>query len=70
MKFGTKDIELPATGWIYVWGAYTYDDGFVSDRYATFCHRYNRRVLRKQDYGYGIPASDARLHRFGNTEPK
>jgi len=49
-------------------GAYTYDDGFVSNRHTTFCHRYNRKTLRKLDHGYGIPASDARLHRFGNTE--
>jgi hypothetical protein len=71
MRFGTKDVQLPAsaTGWVYVWGAYTYDDGFVSDRYATFCHRYNRKALRRLDHGYAIPASDARLHRFGNTEP-
>jgi len=74
MKFGTKQVELPPTGWIYVWGAYTYDDGFGSNQFAKFCHRYNRSTLRKEvdksapDDGYGIPADDGRIHRFGNKE--
>lgn len=71
MKFGTKEIELRDTGFVYVWGAFTYDDGFVPDRFATFCHRYNRSDLRKgPDSGYGISADQARIHRFGNTEQK
>jgi hypothetical protein len=67
-KFGTDDIRLADTGWIYVWGAYTYDDGFESNRYARFCHRYNRESLRKLDHRHEIPATDARLHHFGNEE--
>jgi hypothetical protein len=71
MKFGTKEFEVPAVGWIYLWGAFTYDDGFVPDRFATFCHRYNRGALRKVSHsGHGISADDARIHRFGNTEQK
>jgi hypothetical protein len=77
MKFGTKEIELlPESGWIYVWGAYTYDDGFEADQFARFCHRYNRKALRKEmdksdpDSGHGIPADDGRLHRFGNSRER
>ena len=74
MKSGTKEIQLPETGWIYVWGAYTYHDGFERNQSARFCHRYNRRSLRREmdkrdpESGYGIPAEDGRLHRFGNAE--
>jgi len=74
MKFGTKEIKLPETGWIYVWGAYTYNDGFEQHQPTRFCHRYNRSALRKEmderdrEGGYGIPAADGRLHRFGNSE--
>jgi hypothetical protein len=74
MKFGTPEIKLPDTGWIYVWGAYTYEDGFGRDQLARFCHHYNRSALRVDmdktapDSGYGIPADDGRIHRFGNTE--
>lgn len=74
MKFGTKEIEAAPKGWIYMWGAYTYNDGFEPNRRATFCHRYNRSTLRKgadkddPSSGYGIPADDGRIHRFGNTE--
>ena len=79
MMFGTKEIELnptKPTGWIYVWGAYTYNDGFVPNRFATFCHRYNRSALRKgasendPPSRHGIPAENGRIHRFGNTEQK
>jgi hypothetical protein len=76
MKFGTKELKLPESGWIYVWGAYTYDDGFDADQFARFCHRYNRKALRKEmdksdpDSGHGIPADDGRLHRFGNSRER
>jgi hypothetical protein len=76
MKFGTGEVKLPPTGWIYVWGAYTYHNGFDQNPPAKFCHRYNRSALRKDidksdpENGYGIPADDGRLHRFGNTEKR
>jgi hypothetical protein len=68
MKFGTRDIELQPTGWIYVWGAYTYDNGFEPNQFARFCHRYNRKTLRTDKDKSEIPADDGRLHRFGNSE--
>jgi hypothetical protein len=78
MTFGTGEIDLSSSEptWIYVWGAYTYDDGFVRDRRASFCHRYNGKALRKgankedPPSGHGISAIHARLHRYGNEELK
>jgi hypothetical protein len=54
-------------GFIYVWGQVCYDDGFGRRRFTKYCHRYNRRVLRRlDDGGYGIPERDARFHEYGN----
>jgi hypothetical protein len=66
MKFGTSELALPPTGWIYVWGAVSYDDGITPGQITKFCHRYNRRVLRRVNGGYGIPRDYGRVHRYGN----
>jgi hypothetical protein len=51
---------------IYVWGQVRYDDGFGQRRFTSYCHRYNRAVLRKLDGGHGILERDARFHEYGN----
>jgi hypothetical protein len=66
IKFGTDKITLQPKGWIFVWGAVNYHDGFESGRVTRFCHRYNRAVLRRVNGGYGIPRDFGRVHRYGN----
>jgi hypothetical protein len=64
---GTDELTLESDkGFIYVWGQVRFDDGFGQQRFTNFCHRYNRRVLRKLERGYGIPEEDGRFHEFGN----
>jgi hypothetical protein len=51
---------------VYVWGEVRYDDGFGTERFTKFCHRYERRGFREPppriDHGQG----GAVYHQHGN----
>ena len=66
MSLGTGALEggvqrlNQQTGFIFVWGRFTYDDGFGVSRWLTFCHRYNCGPERAS--GGRIDAKHARQH--------
>jgi hypothetical protein len=50
--------------WFYIWGRVEYDDGFRSDRFIEFCHRYN---IAAADGDGRIDEAAARYHEHGNS---
>jgi hypothetical protein len=53
-------------GYIFVWGRFTYEDGFGEMRFLTFCHRYSCGAPRETG-GVGIEARHARQHQYYNN---
>lgn len=59
---------LPTNLYFYVWGEVKYDDGFTSDRWIKFCHRYSFNSfsdVRGRDMH--VESSEARYHEYGNS---
>lgn len=69
MRHGTDYFNVPAQGWLYVWGEVRYRDGFNENptRVTRFCHRYARAMLEKMDGGHGIKSQHGRFHTSGNS---
>ena len=53
------------TGYVFVWGRFTYEDGFGEKRFLTFCHRYSCAAPRVTG-GVNIEARQARQHHVYN----
>jgi hypothetical protein len=51
-------------GFMYVWGAARYDDGFGVERHTFFCHTYDYRSARY--IPNFLSADNARHHEYGN----
>jgi hypothetical protein len=53
------------SGYCYVWGRVTYDDGFGKARFTDFCHRYSCAAFNENSMS--IAAAEARFHLHGNA---
>lgn len=71
MTQGSVSFERPRVdaGFIYIWGEIRYPDGFNTNRFTRFCHRYNCRTFQKlpERERYGILAGYGRYHEYGNS---
>jgi len=65
---GTRSIPVPKNeGWLYVWGAVRYDDGYTKNRVTRFCHRYPcEKLSRTPEGGSIIDVEPARYHENSN----
>jgi hypothetical protein len=53
------------SGYCYVWGRVTYDDGFGQARFTDFCHRYSCAAFNENTMS--IAAAEARFHLHRNA---
>src|SRR4051794_5119976 len=66
---GTRAIAVPKrSGWLYVWGAVRYDDGFTPGRMTRFCHRYPCEKLSVAPEGGGMIDVEYARHRAKGTD--
>jgi hypothetical protein len=63
-----QQAQYRGNNYLYVWGTAKFKDGFGSDRYVNFCHRYPlaMKKVEPKGPGYSIPVEFARYHQHGN----